>query len=163
MELFADDCYWRDLISFTWNIKTLEGKAEIQAMLAATLSHVQADRWQMLGEASHQNGVTADWFTFETAAARGKGYLRLKNCKCWTLLTSMTELKGFEEKKGRGAHSRRAARVIQESTNLAGKESPGRGRTGLRHATLLRHYRRRAGRDRLGGTAETTGCTDDHH
>ena len=27
-ELFADECYWRDLISFTWNIKTLEGKDE---------------------------------------------------------------------------------------------------------------------------------------
>ena len=37
-ELFAHECYWRDLISFTWNIKTLEGRDEIQAMLAATIS-----------------------------------------------------------------------------------------------------------------------------
>ena len=37
-DLFGDECYWRDLISFTWNIKTLEGKDEIQAMLAATIS-----------------------------------------------------------------------------------------------------------------------------
>jgi ketosteroid isomerase-like protein len=22
--LFAEDCYWRDLVAFTWNIKTLE-------------------------------------------------------------------------------------------------------------------------------------------
>ena len=27
--LFAEDCYWRDLIAFTWNIKTLEGRDEI--------------------------------------------------------------------------------------------------------------------------------------
>jgi putative flavoprotein involved in K+ transport len=27
-DLFGNECYWRDLISFTWNIKTLEGKDE---------------------------------------------------------------------------------------------------------------------------------------
>ncbi len=24
-ELFAPTCFWRDLVSFTWNIKTVEG------------------------------------------------------------------------------------------------------------------------------------------
>ena len=32
---FAADCYWRDFVSFTWNIKTLEGKAAIGDMLEA--------------------------------------------------------------------------------------------------------------------------------
>src|SRR5438093_3039820 len=73
-ELFGHECYWRDLISFTWNIKTLEGKDEIQAMLAATSSDVQPGRWQIAGEATEENGVTAGWFNFETAVARGKGY-----------------------------------------------------------------------------------------
>ena len=27
-EMFHAESYWRDLVSFTWNIKTLEGKAE---------------------------------------------------------------------------------------------------------------------------------------
>jgi putative flavoprotein involved in K+ transport len=99
-DLFGNECYWRDLIAFTWNIKTLEGKDEIQAMLAATLSHVEPGHWQIAGEATEENGVTAGWFTFETAVARGKGYLRLKAGKCWTLLTTLTELKGFEEKRG---------------------------------------------------------------
>jgi putative flavoprotein involved in K+ transport len=99
-DLFADDCYWRDLIAFTWNIKTLEGKDEIRAMLAATLSQVRPSRWTFAGEGPAEDGVIAGWFTFETAVARGKGYLRLKNGKCWTLLTTVTELKGFEEKHG---------------------------------------------------------------
>ncbi|MGE5193513.1 MAG: NAD(P)-binding domain-containing protein [Deltaproteobacteria bacterium] len=99
-DLFGDECYWRDLIAFTWNIKTLEGRDEIRAMLAATLSHVQPGHWQMAGEAAVEDGMTAGWFTFETAVARGKGYLRLKDGKCWTLLTTTTELKGFEEKRG---------------------------------------------------------------
>lgn len=99
-DLFGDECYWRDLIAFTWNIKTLEGKDDIQTMLVATLAHVQPSRWQSVGQATEEDGAIAGWFTFETAVARGKGYLRLKAGKCWTLLTTMTELKGFEEKSG---------------------------------------------------------------
>ena len=99
-DLFCDECYWRDLVSFTWNIKTLEGKNEIQAMLAATVPAAQPAHWQVEGDATEQDGVTEGWFTFETAVSRGQGYLRLKSGKCWTLLTTMTELKGFEEKRG---------------------------------------------------------------
>src|SRR5262245_31034514 len=69
-DLFADECFWRDLVAFTWNIKTLEGKDEIQAMLTATIADVRPGRWQLTGEATEENGVTAAWFTFETAAAR---------------------------------------------------------------------------------------------
>jgi putative flavoprotein involved in K+ transport len=43
--------------------------------------------------------VTEGWFTFETATSRGKGLLRLIGGKAWTLLTTIQELKGFEEKK----------------------------------------------------------------
>ena len=42
LELFAEDCYWRDFLAFTWNIKTMEGKAAIAAMLEATLGVDQA-------------------------------------------------------------------------------------------------------------------------
>src|SRR5687767_55418 len=35
--MFADESYWRDLVSFTWNITTLEGRAEITEMLRAQL------------------------------------------------------------------------------------------------------------------------------
>ncbi len=35
--MFGADSYWRDLVSFTWNIKTAEGPAEIEAMMAATM------------------------------------------------------------------------------------------------------------------------------
>src|SRR5947209_14747301 len=74
--LFAGECYWRDLVSFTWNIKTLEGKDDIRAMLAATLPGVRPARWQVEGEATEEDGVTSAWLTFETAVARGKGHLR---------------------------------------------------------------------------------------
>jgi len=99
--LFAEDCYWRDLVAFTWNIKTCEGKAEIADMLQAVLAKVKPSGWKLAGEATEANGVTEAWFSFETAAARGLGHVRLKDGKAWTLLTTAQELKGFEEKKGK--------------------------------------------------------------
>lgn len=100
VSLFADESYWRDLVSFTWNIKTMEGKGQIADMLTATLGHVQPSNWQLEGEANEAGGVTDGWICFETAVSRGRGHIRLIDGKCWTLLTTMTELKGHEEKKG---------------------------------------------------------------
>lgn len=98
--LFDSECYWRDLVTFTWNIKTLESQDDIAEMLKSTLAKVQPGNWQVDGEATEANGVTEAWFTFETNVARGRGLLRLRGDKCWTLLTTMTELKGHEEPKG---------------------------------------------------------------
>lgn len=103
LELFGDDSYWRDFVAFTWNLKTLEGKADIRRMLEATLDRVQPANWALAEDATGSTGVDGTveaWITFETGAARGYGHLRLRDGKCWTLLTTMQELKGFEEKKG---------------------------------------------------------------
>ena len=100
LDLFHDESYWRDFISFTWNLKTAEGKPAIKEMLEATLSHTRPSNWQLEGEATEADGVVEGWLTFETGAARGYGHIRLTKGKCWTLLTTMTELKGFEEQKG---------------------------------------------------------------
>ena len=35
--LFATESYWRDLVSFTWNITTVEGREGVGGMLGATL------------------------------------------------------------------------------------------------------------------------------
>ena len=98
--LFDDECYWRDLVSFTWNISTQEGRDAIRAMLQARLADTAPSQFRLEGEASQADGVTEAWFTFETRVARGRGHLRLRQGRAWTLLTTMTELKGFEEKKG---------------------------------------------------------------
>ena len=45
-QMFAEDSYWRDLVSLTWNIKTLEGKEEIKAMLEATVPKAKPGQWQ---------------------------------------------------------------------------------------------------------------------
>jgi putative flavoprotein involved in K+ transport len=100
--LFATECYWRDLVAFTWNIKTMEGRDEIRKMLGSCLARTKPRNWKIAeGEsATEANGITECWISFETEAARGYGLLRLQNGKIWTLLTTMVELKGHEEKAG---------------------------------------------------------------
>ncbi|NCZ60697.1 MAG: NAD(P)/FAD-dependent oxidoreductase, partial [Betaproteobacteria bacterium] len=66
----------------------------------ARLDDVQPRHFTLEGEASQADGVTEAWFTFETRLARGRGHLRLINGRAWTMLTTMVELKGHEEKKG---------------------------------------------------------------
>ncbi len=98
--MFGKDSYWRDLVSLTWNIKTSEGRDDIAAMLKATLATAKPENFQIEGEANEADGVIDAWFTFETATGRGKGLVRLIDGKAWTMLTSLQELKGFEEAKG---------------------------------------------------------------
>ena len=98
--LFAAESYWRDLIAFTWNIKTVEGRDEITAMLDTVLPRTRPSHWRLAEPATEADGVVTAWITFETAVARGKGLLRLRDGLCWTLLTTMAELKGHEEKRG---------------------------------------------------------------
>lgn len=98
--LFGDECYWRDLVAFTWNIVTLESRDEIRAMLASTLRTIQPSGWVLTEPATAKNGIVEGWFCFETAVGRGRGIFRLRDGRCWTLLTTLQELKGFEEKAG---------------------------------------------------------------
>jgi putative flavoprotein involved in K+ transport len=100
VKLFGKDSYWRDLVSLTWNIKTVEGRDAIADMLNKTLASAKPRNFQIDGEANEADGVTDAWFTFETATGRGKGLVRLIDGKAWTMLTTLQELKGFEERKG---------------------------------------------------------------
>ena len=69
-------------------------------MLRAVLLSVRPAGWRLDGEAVEHDGVVEAWLQFETAAGRGCGHLRLKNGRCWTLLTTLRELKGHEEQAG---------------------------------------------------------------
>ena len=101
-QMFQAECYWRDLVGFTWNIKTMEGRDQVADMLRAQLDHVKPTGWRLAENevASEEDGVTTAWINFETKVARGYGLVRLKDGLVWTLLTTMSELKGHEEPTG---------------------------------------------------------------
>ncbi|MCG7596586.1 NAD(P)/FAD-dependent oxidoreductase [Mycobacterium sp. PSTR-4-N] len=102
--MFAVDGFWRDLVSFTWNLKTLEGRDQITDMLTARLAETDPSGFATREEPTQDGDVVSAFIQFETAAGRGTGHLRIKDDagedKAWTLLTALQELKGHEERKG---------------------------------------------------------------
>jgi putative flavoprotein involved in K+ transport len=147
--LFLDESVGRDLVAFTWNLKTVEGPGEIEAMLDTQLEHIQPSGWHVTEPPDTADGVTTAWIAFETAAGRGNGLLRLRDGKAWTLLTALYELKGHEEPRGthrpkgveHGANPDRVTWLeqrMQEAETLGYSEQPevvivggGQGAIGL--------------------------------
>ncbi|MFC0397795.1 flavin-containing monooxygenase [Paraburkholderia rhizosphaerae] len=94
--LFGGTCFWRDLVAFTWDIRTLEGRDAIRAMLDATLASIRPHEWAVAEPV--RAGATDGFISFDTALGRCDGYVRLDaQGRCLTLLTALRELKGFEE------------------------------------------------------------------
>ena len=100
--LFLDNGFWRDLAAFTWNLKTMEGPAQVRDMAKAQLAHIKPVSIALDAKESvtSGNGVTEGWLVLETETGRGIGHIRMKDGKIWTLLTTLHELKGHEEPRG---------------------------------------------------------------
>lgn len=98
--LFGEESYWRDLVSFSWNLVTVEGPAGVTDLLENTLDRVDPSGWEITQEAEEADGVNTSWFKFNTAVGNGWGILRLKNGKAWTLITAIQELSDHPEPSG---------------------------------------------------------------
>lgn len=100
--MFVSDCYWRDLVAFTWNLRTMEGRDQVADMLQSQLPTAKPGQWALEENElpTEDGGVVTAWIRFETAVGRGRGLIRLRDGRIWTLLTTLQELKGHEEAKG---------------------------------------------------------------
>ena len=94
--MFATDCYWRDLVAFTWNLKTVEGREQLADMLTARLDDTAPESFAATETPTDDDGVVTAFLEFETATGRGEGMLRLRQAadgdddgrdEAWTLLT----------------------------------------------------------------------------
>ena len=153
--LFGPECFWRDLVAFTWNLRTEEGPDAIAAMLAARLADVAPEGFRLRGEATESHGRVEAWFGFETRVGRCTGQVRLKEGRAWTLFTALDELKGHEERVRQrrpagaehGVHPGRHSWVEHreaERQALGFSEQPevliiGGGQAGLTLAARLKH------------------------
>jgi putative flavoprotein involved in K+ transport len=145
--LFAADCYWRDLVAFSWNIVTVEGVEGVAAMARAQARAIGAHGFVAEGPEG--------WFGFETATARCRGHVRLgEDGRAEVLLTAATELVGHEEIGGsrrpqglehRSYRGRKtwADERAERQANLGTGEQPyclvvGGGQNGLQLAARLK-------------------------
>jgi hypothetical protein len=112
--LFDPDSYWRDVLALSWNIQTINGADSILAELQARAPSAAPQGFKIDPDRAEPRRVTRAGtdaieaiFKFETAQGRGSGMLRLipgagnsNELRAWTLLTTLDELKGFEERLG---------------------------------------------------------------
>jgi putative flavoprotein involved in K+ transport len=157
LALLAEDCYWRDFVAFTWNIKTLEGKPAIAAMLAARLEDTAPTAWH-IGSVTTEGGRAEAWFTFRTKAGWGEGIFRLERGKCRTILTTLQGLDGHEEAVGR----RRDTGVAHGARRNRETWAEKRAQEEAERAALLFGHRRRAGRHHARRPPEGVWRADPH-
>ncbi|MSQ50205.1 MAG: NAD(P)/FAD-dependent oxidoreductase, partial [Betaproteobacteria bacterium] len=108
--LFQPEAHWRDLLAFTWQVKTVSGTRKIIDQLK--LHGVGAVGFAIDHQRTPPRRVTRAgtqaieaFFRFETACGQAQGLLRLVpgingDYQSWTLLTALDEIKGFEETVG---------------------------------------------------------------
>jgi thioredoxin reductase len=112
--LFDDAGHWKDILSFTWEHRTFSGSADIRAGFDATVCRAAATAVRpAAGRTPPQfrrrsgRDVIEGFFDFDTAVGRGTGFVRLlvgaptSAPRVWLMLTTLQELKGFEERIGR--------------------------------------------------------------
>ena len=107
---FSDDAHWRDLLSFTWSISPFEGGLAISEGLLAFQVDINADNFVLAHGRTEPRKITRlgvdvieGIFTFETRFGKCEGVVRLlaeQPSKAWIFLTTLFELKGYEEKNG---------------------------------------------------------------
>ena len=112
--LFRTDSHWRDMVTFTGEIRTLSGAGLIAQTLSAASrnGHPRAfviDTQRSAPAQVLRAGYTVIevFFRFETDTARARGIVRLDPQsldgdapKAWTLFTEVDEFKGHEETIG---------------------------------------------------------------
>lgn len=106
--LFANECYWRDILAFTWDLHTTAGATAIARRLASTLNAAAPRNLQLAKGRTPPRTVTRAGtacleviFTFETVVGPCNGVVRLVTeggrPRAWTLMTALDEIRGHED------------------------------------------------------------------
>ncbi|HTR87604.1 MAG TPA: NAD(P)/FAD-dependent oxidoreductase [Reyranella sp.] len=106
--LFATECFWRDILAFTWDLHTIAGAKAIAERLMPEVARAKPRDLQLAPGRTPPRRVTRAGtdvieaiFTFETEVGPCNGVVRLVSEKgamrAWTLMTSLDEIRGHED------------------------------------------------------------------
>ncbi len=106
--LFAQDCHWRDILAFTWDLRTTSGATAIAARMVPTLAATAPRELALAAGRTKPRRVARVGvdtieviFTFETSVGPCNGVARLvseaRQLRAWTLLTTLDEIRGHED------------------------------------------------------------------
>lgn len=113
-EMFLEDGHWRDLVAFTWHLRTFSGRDNINVAMGDLMPSAQPHDFILSDDRTPPRWVKRAGvdtieaiFCFETKTGTGNGVLRLVPIQgnpdrfgAWVLLTSLDEIKGHEEQIG---------------------------------------------------------------
>ena len=151
--MFAADSFWRDLVAFTWNLKTVEGPDGVADLLPRPSTAPTRAASAPTEPPTEADGSSSAWIEFETAVGRGRGPAaaarRRRGEVAWTLLTTLVRAQGARGAQGRGP-ARRAPSTAPTATARPGPSSAsGRpGSSATRRQPVRAGRRRRPGRHR---------------
>ena len=117
LRIFQDDCYWRDLVTFTWNIKTVEGKDAIRAMLKAQLSSVKPS--------------ALDPRLRGGRFGRGRRHDRLVHLRDGRLPAATASCVSRTGRSGRCSPLRRSSRATRSRSGSIGRSAPSTARASI--------------------------------
>jgi cation diffusion facilitator CzcD-associated flavoprotein CzcO len=124
-DLFVDDCWWRDVVSLTWDIRTFRGQDQVRKFVDGLESSVNGLRLSDEYEPRHLHEpyeMVEAVFDFDLPVGVGRGLVRLRRDTdrwlAWTFFTSLHELTGV--KRPIGAH-----RLQQGHQDLEAKDQSG--------------------------------------
>jgi cation diffusion facilitator CzcD-associated flavoprotein CzcO len=106
--LFANDCHWRDILAFNWNLHTTSGAAAIARRLTSTLAYMAPRGFSLApGRTPPRHveragvEVIETILSFETSVGPCSGVVRLVSesggLRAWTLMTALDEIRGHED------------------------------------------------------------------
>ncbi|MBR0658234.1 flavin-containing monooxygenase [Neoroseomonas oryzicola] len=106
--LFATESHWRDILAFTWNLRTASGADAIAERLAGRLAAARPRGVALAARRTPPRRVTRAGteaieviFTFETVVGPCNGVVRLVSengeTRAWTLMTALDEIRGHED------------------------------------------------------------------
>lgn len=112
--LFLPDAHWRDVLAFTWDIRTANGRPAIEAGLGETLAATAPRNVRLAAGRTAPRRVTRvgrevieAFIELDTALGRADGVLRLvadggdaDGARAWILLTALQEIAGHEAQIG---------------------------------------------------------------
>ncbi|KAG9236558.1 putative flavin-containing monooxygenase YUCCA3 [Amylocarpus encephaloides] len=108
------DSWWRDMLAFSWDIRTIHGLDKLSQYFSDNLAHTTPSNLKLRTSGKFAPNVQTpidglEWvesmFDFETKVGRGSGMLRLVQgvdgeWKGYMIYTALQELKGHEEAAG---------------------------------------------------------------
>src|SRR3954463_13295341 len=113
VQLFHADADWRDVLAFGWRLRTVSGAPTIARILKQEARETRATGFRTDPERMPPRHATRAGakcveaiFRFDSAFGRGSGVLRFRADddgeapRAWTLLTTLEELRGHEERVG---------------------------------------------------------------